>query len=160
MVNTCHSRPVNRKPACTLAVIAATLLFSSACSELRKVTYPPDFVYLNKSDVQTVMSVMAAGIDEIAARIPDGALPPEAGSSTEILNILYAMEYSLSELQSNRESSVTNPLVTNHLLIDEHLKDFMLDIARAKFQLQATPANYYGVGQLTGGCAACHSQRR
>jgi len=48
---------------------------------------------------------------------------------------------------------------TNHLVIDEHMDEFLHRVMQAKLQAELSPANYFGVGQLTGACTGCHRFR-
>lgn len=56
----------------------------------------------------------------------------------------------------NQESDMP---VTNHLLIDEHMDEFISQISKARFRAQADPPGYFEVGQLVGECNACHRNR-
>ena len=141
----------------TLTFSLGALLAAGGCSELRKLTYPADFVYLEKSTVQSTMQQLAYRMSEITNLMSSGSSSTE--TTEAILVQLSEMESIALGLQARRSASEETPLVTSHLLIDENLDDFLTDIIRAKFVVQEEPPNYFGAGQLTGSCAACHSER-
>ena len=50
-------------------------------------------------------------------------------------------------------------VTTNHLVIDEHLDQFRLDLNQAIDNARADPPNYFALGRLSGSCVGCHKYR-
>ncbi len=142
-----------------IAPVVASLILVS-CAQIRQLTYPSNFVYLDKSDVTTVMQSMAQGITRINRSIVAGTTTNDQVDA--ILHELDYLELQAESLIGKRRAADNTQLLslsTNHLLIDEHLDEFLENIGRAKIQAQDEPPNLYAVGQLTGACNACHRLR-
>lgn len=129
----------------------------SGCVQIRQLTYPETFTWIGEEDISSSMQSMARSIARLDSLVLE---EKQAGSNRElILGELENIEYTAAELSIRTPRDNTEFPVTNHLLIDEHMEDFLEDIVRAKIQLQASPSNYYSVGQLTGSCMGCHRLR-
>ena len=50
-------------------------------------------------------------------------------------------------------------ITTNHLVIDEHIDQFKIDVNSAIRNARADPPNYFALGRLTGSCVGCHKYR-
>ncbi|MCB0421325.1 MAG: hypothetical protein KDD61_10025 [Bdellovibrionales bacterium] len=133
-----------------LIFVPMALLIS--CAEMRKVTYPPNFVYIEKSDVKNTMSVFAENIFEID-RVLQGA---KSDKEIDRSRIIAAMDSILSAA-SHLDQEKTE---TNHRVIDHNLDIFRQSVQQARQMAQKTPPNYYLAGQLAGQCMACHKLRR
>lgn len=130
----------------TLGIVAVT-----SCTVVRKVTYPPDFVYLEDRQVVSAMADLNVDmwrIDDILAN-SETILPYQRD---EIIQLLRHME----EVADRLGAGTT---VTNHLLIDENIDLFKDDVRDARKYVQGEPPNYYLAGQLSGSCMACHRRR-
>jgi len=139
-----------------LALLAAIL---SGCADLRSVTYPRDFVWLDRTEVTGVMHRLSDSMRRIDKEVERASSVTEPGNNQLILTELNKM---ISEAESMMAKQRINDgllLRTNHLLIDAHIDDFLADLNRVRFQLEIQPDNYYGLGNLTGSCAACHQYR-
>lgn len=150
-----------RAAALTAALSASLAL--GACMQIRLLTYPAEFVWLGEEDVQGVMHAMADGMGRLDALIaPDGdsanddpernrrRIDEELRTLEELATVLSAGSTSAWEDGRSR---------TNHLLIDEHIDDFVGDIERARRFVAEEPPNYYPAGQLVGSCNGCHRRR-
>ena len=152
-----HSAPVVNT---SIVLLAALLLTLSACAEVRRVTYPDDFIYLEKSEVSQLMfsllDIMIT-LDEL-----EETAHPEKQKKRAILAELEKIEaltIRFNTAVSREGNNALGNLRTNHLLLSEHIAEFNADVSAAKLQLAATPPNYYVVGRLTGGCNSCHRNR-
>jgi len=61
----------------------------------------------------------------------------------------------MNDLMAEFGSGVT----TNHLVIDEHIDQFKIDVNSAIRNARADPPNYFALGRLSGSCAGCHQYR-
>jgi hypothetical protein len=127
----------------------ATML--NGCAQVRKVTYPDDFVYLDESLVQTAMlrmSLAIRGIDQIMIQ----------GESLNLVDGQRIRQH-LSTIDEVTDSLGAGDRVTNHLLIDEHIDEFKREVRQAIRNANATPPDYYAAGRLSGNCVGCHRYR-
>lgn len=142
-----------------LALLGIVLLLTS-CMQVRLLTYPESFTWIGEEDVQSTMHSMAQSMKNLNTLVREEQSP--SSHRDDILRELDNLEYvaaSLSVSVPLSNSDRSQVPATNHLLIDEHMDDFLEDILRARVQAEMEPANYFGVGKLTGSCTACHRLR-
>lgn len=135
-----------------LLVALALIIFTLgvfACSNLRKVTYPPSFVYIEKKEIQTTMKRFAANILVIEKSLERNAIVNDDDKK-----IIVA---SLDDILSSANQLDSGAQRTNHWLVDHNISAFKESVERAKRMILHSPANYYLAGQLSGKCQACHS---
>ncbi|MGH1358664.1 MAG: hypothetical protein ACRBC3_07860 [Burkholderiaceae bacterium] len=135
------------KPSRWLMISA--LLAVAACADIRKLTYPPEYVYIEKTELQSSMHQMAAAM----SRLDSLVATESTGDSTQKdvlaqLNVIDQVAWKLSGGKS-----------TNHLLLDGHMKQFSADVAKARLLASSSPPNYYYAGRLSGNCSGCHRFR-
>lgn len=133
-----------------IALLCSGLLFS--CAQIRKVTYPQDYVYLEQKQVTSEMVLLSfymRKIDDILAE--DSTISSEQQARIE--DILVSMIDSLNSLE-------TGNIQTSHLVLDDHMDQFKSDINLALYNVRADPPNYFALGRLSGSCAACHQYRK
>ena len=132
-----------------ITLLCAGLLFS--CAQIRKVTYPDDYVYLEQKQITSKMALLSfymRKIDEIL--LEDSTISSE--QQVRIEDILVSMSETVDSLG-------TGNVQTSHLVIDDHIEQFQADVNRALYNVRADPPNYFALGQLSGSCAACHQYR-
>lgn len=140
-----RTRPV------AVVLLGAALLVGS-CATVRKATYPPDFVYLSPSEVRGSMNQMSSSIARLDDILGAGRrMTP--GEHAEIVRIL-------AELESVAKRLGAGGRDTNHLLIDQHIDQFQVELQQAQSAVEQTPPNYYLAGRLSGSCLACHIHQR
>lgn len=130
-------------------IVCATLV--AGCAAVRKVTYPPDFVYLDRADVTGSMSRLSADIwriEDILAS-SETVMPYER---EEIISILNDMEGVADKLGAGTVN-------TNHPFIDQNIDSFQRDVELALEDVKKEPPSYYRAGRLSGRCLACHRLR-
>lgn len=133
-----------------LTLLCAGLLFG--CAQIRKVTYPKDFVYLEQSELSSKMALMSfymRQIDEIL--LDDSVVSSE--QQRKIVSIV-------SKIDANANSLGADGAQTNHLVIDDHMDQFKTDVTVALRDASASPPNYFALGRLSGSCLACHQYRK
>ena len=145
-------RPASGNKSIQLLVIAllcSGLLFS--CAQIRKVTYPQDYVYLEQKQVTNEMVLLSFYMRKIDAILAeDSTISSEQQARIE--DILVSMIDSLNSLE-------TGNVQTSHLVLDDHMDQFKSDINLALYNVRADPPNYFALGRLSGGCTACHQYR-
>lgn len=132
-----------------LSVVA--VIGFSGCTVIRKVTYPPDFTYLDTKQVRTTMGRFASGV----ARLDMLLTEPD----DNIAQRREAIIVELRKMEKLSESLGAGYQKTNHLLIDEHIDEFRADVRGARLAVEQEPPGYYLAGRLTGSCTACHMDR-
>ncbi len=132
-----------------IALILGTLL--AACAQLRKVTYPPDFVYLERKQVVSRMASMSLYLRRIDEILADDTTISSA-QQAEIIVMLNRIDDITDELGAGN-------VETNHLLVDEYIDAFKVDLNMAIRNASADPPNYFALGRLAGSCTACHRAR-
>lgn len=131
------------------ALCAAMLL--AGCAEVRKVTYPSDFVYLEHKQVRSQMALMSLYMREIDDILADD-LAVNSEQQGRIIHLLNKIDDATDLLGAGSVS-------TSHLLIDDHIDEFRADLQLALRDASSDPPNYYALGRLAGSCTACHQYR-
>lgn len=132
------------------AVVVCVVLVTG-CAMVRKVTYPPDFVYLDGSEITGSMSRLSADIwriEDILAS-SETVLPYER---EEIISILGGMKDVADKLGAGT-------VTTNHPFIDQNIDAFRRDVVLSLEDVKKEPPSYYRAGRLSGRCLACHRLR-
>lgn len=142
-----------------LVVVVATLATGAAgcfvavgdIAEItRKVTYPPDFRYIERSEIQGAMWQMAVAARELGDLIHSAEGP--GAHRDEIAVRLRSMEEAAERLDGGGQA-------TNHPLLEWHLPRLLRDIRQARTAVEREPANYLLAASVAGSCLPCHSGR-
>lgn len=132
-----------------LAIIVAASIVG--CAQIRKLTYPKDFTYLEKREVDTLMQQMSDSIVRLDRLVGDAA-PSDPGQQQKIVGELNVLESIANRLSGGGKQ-------TNFPVLSEHIEEFIGDIVDAKMFAGTTPPNYSSAGKLTDSCLACHQFR-
>jgi hypothetical protein len=122
-----------------------------ACAQVRKATYPDDFVYLDQKQVKNEMVLLSIYLRQI-----DQILLDETTISSEQQGRLMNL---LSSIETTADRLGAGTVATNHLLIDENIDHFRAEVHMAMQDVAADPPNYFSLGRLSGSCVACHRYR-
>ena len=144
-----------RQPMIWIIVVLIVGIFFSlllaGCAEIRKLTYPANFTYIEKKDLDSSMHKMSVSLARLDTLV-SAASPASLEAQKDIIQ-------ELSELKGIASAIRGRGGVTNHLAIDDHIEDFISDIVNAKLFAGDTPPNYYYAGKLAGSCTGCHQYR-
>ena len=132
-----------------ISCVTAGLLIG--CAQIRKVTYPDDFVYLEQKQVTGKMLLMSSYMRQIEEILLEDSTVSSA-QQERIIKILSSIDATVDSLGAGN-------VRTNHLLIDEHIDEFKTEISVALRDARSDPPNYFALGRLSGGCIACHKYR-
>ena len=143
----------------SLATCLLVIVMLYSCAEIRLLTYPADFTWIGKEHLKTTMHEMANSVSRINELL-------EQETSTPLQQSLIVDELKLIETYAISITGETQWSISdrdrpksNHPQISDSLNQFIESVAIARWQAQATPPNYYGVGKITGGCSTCHRIR-
>ena len=134
-----------------VTALGATLFAGCDPAKIRRFTYPPDFKYLEHSQVESAMLKLARDVRSLdrILREPD---PESTDQQTQVAKILRAMETTAAELDPGGQRS-------NHPLIDRNIKAFRQDIEMARRAAEHDPPNYFLAGTVSGACRSCHQEQ-
>ena len=138
----------NKLQLVLIALLCAGIVFG--CAQIRKVTYPSDYVYLDRKQLRSKMALLSLYMNQLDEVMLDDAI---VGSDQQqrILDLLNRIYNVTAELGGG--------ITTNHLVIDEHIDQFKIDVNSAIRNARADPPNYFALGRLTGSCVGCHQYR-
>jgi hypothetical protein len=139
---------VLRTTVAILVVAGACGGCASAGRAVRKVTYPPDFRYIPRDQVDSAMWQMAAAVRELDSTLRDEALP-EPAKQQRVLSVLDRMQVTSDRLDSGARDS-------NHPLLDRKVPRLSADIQAARIAAGAAPPRYALAGSVSGACIYCH----
>lgn len=134
-----------------LVAICAAAACADFGSTLRKVTYPPDFNYVPREQMQSAMWQLAGEVRDLDRTLRDQAVV-EPGRQSRVLAILERMNGTASRLGGPGEAS-------NHPHLDRNLPRLRNDIVAARTAASASPPSYALAGAVSGACIYCHEAR-
>ena len=132
-------------------VALACFALVAGCAQVRKATYPGDFVYLHPKQVRSEMAMLALHMRQIDEILRDG----KTISSEQQQNLVRI----LAKIDDTADRLGAGNIETSHLIIDDHIDQFKADVTIAMRDASADPPNYYTLGKLAGSCVACHQYR-
>ena len=150
-----------------LALLCAGLVFG--CAQIRKVTYPRDFVYLEHKERKNKMALLLFYLDQLNETMLEHSIA-DSDPQQDILALLNKIDGLTLELGAgvsvsprdiddlNSDELAKSPR-TNHLVIDDHIDEFQIEVLRAIDEASASPPNYFRAGRLFGSCTGCHKFR-
>jgi hypothetical protein len=117
-------------------------------AHLRRHTYPPNFRYIERAQLDSAMWRLAAGVNELDDLL-DRPEPVEEARRARIAEVLAAMDAAAAEL-------ATHGRPTNHPLIAHELDGFRRALTTARASVESGRPNWYLVGSVSGACLGCH----
>ena len=136
----------------SIVILLSSAALIAGCAQVRQVTYPTDFVYLDHSLVRTSMLRLSLAIRRVDEILVQGEPLNEADQQQ--------VKQLLTTIDEVTDSLGPGNLTTNHLLIDTHIDDFKREIRNAIRTANASPPSFYAAGRLSANCVACHRYRR
>jgi len=157
-----HSHSIFMKYTTWFTVIVSSTLLT-ACVQVRMLTYPDGFTYLDSDTVKSTMLEMAIALNRVSELIDkvDDAENNQLQQDAIVSKLadVEQLAISLSTGIASSASGVSLGIMTNHLLIDENLDAFINSAMRARQMAELSPPNYFAAGKLSGNCNACHRIR-
>ena len=134
-------------------VLLAIMVTASivGCAQIRKLTYPKDFTYLEKKEVETLMQKMGDGIARLDKLVKE-ALPSDTIQQQNIVAELRSLERIAIRLSGGHTQ-------TNQFVIGDHIEQLISDVGTARMFANNNLPNYNKAGEITNSCKACHQFR-
>ncbi len=122
---------------------------STGCGapEFRRMTYPPDFVYVERREINTVMWSFASGVAAL-----DRSMNPEPGRDIDLMAVAAA----LRELDA-AAGRLPIAASTNHPMLGERAERFRRDVHLALAQVEGPEPDLGLARSVTGACLYCHN---
>ena len=144
----------------SFVAICLSLVVITGCSgmysSVRKVTYPQNFKYLEKEDLQTNMGEMAIQVGLLDSALEKTMFSDPENSEAvrgEILDALNNINRIASRLQSGSAGS-------SHPFMEDFMGDFVNEVDKARSAASLAEPRYYFAGKVAGACASCHKVNR
>jgi len=135
----------------TSIVLLLAALSVIGCAQIRELTYPEGFTYLEKKEVETLMQRMGESMGMLNQLVAEAA-PSDASQQQKIVDELNRLEGFAIRLSGDHTQ-------TNQFVISDHIEGFISDIGTAKMFARLDPPKYYKVADVTNACANCHHFR-
>ena len=129
----------------------SALVIAGGCEhaeKIRQFTYPPDFKYIETSDLHSHMWTLARDSQSLKALLA-GSEPLTPAQHQEVIQLLRDMQSAAAELNPPGQR-------TNHPMLDRNIEAFRLDLAMAVRAAEQEPPNYFLAGSVAGSCSYCH----
>lgn len=142
-------------PHLVLLLVLLLVLQALGCADeglapLRAVTYPPDFHYLTRAEIQGTMAEFARSVDALD-RILAQAGGPGAADRDAVVGILEQLRLQARHLEQGEDS--------NHPGLHQDASRFTRDLDRALVGVRREPPDFSGTARIAGSCTACHAPR-
>ena len=141
------------------AIVLLPILFAiGGCGDsditamVRKVTYPPDFKYVTGDELRSSMKQMAYQV-----QLLDNAL---AGIDTEQFSQLQQVLSALRNIEKIGSGLQAGDAGSSHPFLQDYMRDFVIDVGKARDAASLNPPNFYFAGRVSGGCVNCHKVNR
>ncbi|TRY30672.1 hypothetical protein [Aliiglaciecola sp. M165] len=135
--------------------------FLTACSSqfaesVRKVTYPPDFNYVEPEQLRSDMSQLGALMRTLEFQLADE--PEQSSSRTEqhrqrVVETLRSIEGIATKLQAGDAGA-------NHPFLQDYMRDFVKTVGEARVAASLQQPRYFLAAKVSGGCTNCHRVNR
>lgn len=135
--------------ALLVVVVAVSII---ACAQIRELTYPEGFTYLEKKEVNALMQSMGESIGKLNQLIAEASPSDASQQQQKIIAELNKIEGMATRLSGGHTQ-------TNQFVIGDHIEGFISDIGTAKRFASLNPPKYDKVAYVTSGCASCHQFR-
>ena len=134
-----------------ILLVVAVVVGIAGCAQIRKLTYPEDFVYLEKKDVESLMKNMGDGIERLD-RLVAGASESDASQQQKIVAELDSIERTAIRLSGGHKQ-------TNQFFIGDHIQKFISEVGTAKMFASSNPPKYNKAREIKNSCQECHQFR-
>lgn len=144
------------RPLLLLVSLICSVILLSSCNgfagAMRKVTYPPDFLYISEVQLRSKIYQLAAQLSVLETTLA-GDDSGAVNQQQKTLDILGEIERVGGELKATESGS-------NHPFLEDYMGDFVSTVTRARIAASLTPPRYYLSGRVSGACTNSHEVNR
>lgn len=145
---------ITRIPSQALRIaifVAAATTVMTGCEQVRKVTYPADFQYMEEKEVKQIMQKMGESMHKLAVLVDD---VPDADKDKQekVIRELNKLDAYATKLSGGHRQ-------TNQFVIAEHIHGFSGDLVNAKMLASLDPPRYDKTRNIVNSCSKCHEYR-
>ncbi|MFA3791091.1 hypothetical protein AB6T38_08225 [Aliiglaciecola sp. SL4] len=129
---------------------------SQMAANLRKVTYPPDFKYVEPSQLRSDMDRLAQQMRILEFALSQQHEPQSVGfakQQQQVLTTLQKIEKIASGLRAGDAGA-------SHPFLQDYMRDFVSKVDNARVAASLEKPSYYLAGKVSGACTNCHSVNR
>lgn len=130
-------------------IVAAAAI--TGCAQIRELTYPEGFTYLDKKEVESLMQKMGEGMMRLDSLVEDAAVTDTVRQQS-IVAELSSIERIAVRLSGGHTQ-------TNQFVISDHIEQFISDVGTARMFANASPPNYNKARDVGNSCKECHQFR-
>ncbi len=141
--------PIRNMALAALALVAGGCFIAVGDVDdvVRSVTYPPDFRYLERSEIRGAMWELAVH----ARTLHEAVHRHDEGRRAAVSSALKGMEAAADRLPSDGRP-------TNHPLLNLHLPRLLDEVRAARRAVEAEPPSYLAAATVAGACLPCHTR--
>ena len=131
--------------------LLSALAFTAGCEQVRKLTYPENFQYMEDKEVKQIMQKMSASLATLGELV-DEADPVDKEQQSKIIAELNKLDAYAARLSGGHKQ-------TNQFVIAEHIHGFSGDLVNAKMLAELDPPRYDKARFVAHSCSKCHEYR-
>ncbi|WJG10354.1 hypothetical protein [Aliiglaciecola sp. LCG003] len=123
---------------------------------IRKVTYPPEFKYVEPAELRSNMARLAQQmriLDSALALNTEEQLNGAELQQEQVMTALHNIERIASKLQAGDAGA-------SHPFLQDFMRDFVSKVDEARVAASLQEPRFYFAGKLAGGCVNCHKINR
>ena len=132
-------------------LIAAATTAMIGCEQVRKVTYPSDFQYMEEKEVKQIMQKMGDSMHKLAVLVDD-VPDTDKDKQEKVIRELNKLDAYATKLSGGHRQ-------TNQFVIAEHIQGFIGDLVNAKMRASLDPPRYDKARDIVNSCSRCHEYR-
>ena len=137
------------KSVALLAIVVTSSIYG--CAQIRELTYPEGFTYIENKEVESLMQRMGESIGKVDQLVAE-ASPSDTDKQENIITELSHLESIATRLSGGHTQ-------TNQFHISNYIEGFISDIGTAKMFAKLDPPRYDRIENVITACAKCHQLR-
>lgn len=147
---------VNVVPMILLSSLILASCSSKFAESVRKVTYPPDFKYIEPGQLRSDMAKLGQNIYFLNQALAADQFDSPTLSATQQERVIVALR-NIEKIARRLRASESG---SNHPYMQNYMQDFVRQVSEARNAASMDPPRYYLAGKVSGGCTNCHKINR
>lgn len=136
------------KAIALLAIIVTSSIYG--CAQIRELTYPQGFTYIENKEVESLMQMMGESIGKLDQLVAE-ASPSDIDRQEKIITELNKLETIAIRLSGGHTQ-------TNQFHISDRIGNFINNIGTARMFAKLDPPRYDRIIYVTSDCSECHKR--